>query len=84
MTTTQTARRPTEMLDELMALQDPDHPDFLAYDLTDRQREFLVDLNARRQEDSQELLFLTEKQRDYLRWMHREVTKQIQMAGQMA
>ncbi len=72
------------MLDELMALQDPDHPDFLAYDLTDRQREFLVDLNARRQEDSQELLFLTEKQRDYLRWMHREVTKQIQMAGQMA
>lgn len=63
MTQTNIQQDDERMLDELLQLRDPDHPRYLMVDFTDRQCEFLDDLESLQWAGD---LILTERQRGWL------------------
>ena len=68
-------KTPTEQLDDLLAVMDPASEWYLAYELTDRQIEFIADLAEIRRRTGR--FNLTERQRDWLAAIHADVSRQL-------
>jgi len=66
---------PEQHLDDLLAVMDPASEWYLAYELTDRQIEFIADLAEIRRQPGR--LALSERQRDWLAAIHADVSRQL-------
>jgi len=81
-----TALTADAILDELVALSDPGHSEYLSFSLGDREAEFVQDLLAWRQREFTEGISgaVTERMEDWLRAIHKSVLQQITAANQHA
>jgi len=68
----------SDILDALLELCEPSHPDYLSVSFTDGVLDFLEDLRTQREEHG--VLVLTDKQTSWLRAIRRDVQQQIKVA----
>ena len=66
------------LFDDLLALMDPQHDDYLVVEFTDRDFEFLQDISA--QKTIEGCLQLTDPQAPWLEMIHGIITQQIKVA----
>jgi len=68
----------SKLLDDLVGLSYPDHPDYMVVEFYDKEIEFIEDIEAQRCAEG--VLDLTDRQADWLESIHRSIARQRQTA----